>query len=250
MPVNIVGGNSASGQISILSDEFTATAQSDKDGRITCNIQRHSRLSRFFYKHKRFPIPRLIRLMLFLVNSLTRKGRLILGICLLGLVLIAVLLQKYLSGSSTFLGQYLWVTNVTVTFGALLYIRRHIATWHGAEHMAIAAYERTGSTDIKQISQESRVDDDCGGRLFPPFIAVTIVAKFVAISLGVNYTIVYLIALECMLWVDTLKGWDKIPGTSHASRLLQKYITTRTPGTQELLVAQRALQELIATHNK
>ena len=58
-----------------------------------------------------------------------------------------------------------------------------------------------------------------------------------------------LVAWEGVMWVDKLAGWDKIPGTSHASHFLQRFITTRVPGKQELLTAQRALRELVVAHN-
>lgn len=251
--VRIVGGKSTAGRVSILSDTFVATARSDEDGEVTCKVKRHSPLSRFLYKNKRLPIPRLVRMILFFVDSMTRKGRMLLGLYTLGVVL----LDKFLSSGgsvfgpsvSAFLKQYRWIIYAVVLVGALVYIHRRIATWHGAEHMAIAAYDRTGATDVQAIVRECPVHDKCGGRLFLPLVVGMIIANLVAKNFGVSETIVSLAILECMLWLDTLMGWDKIPGTSQASHFLQRWVTTRYPGKQELRTAQLALQELVAAHH-
>lgn len=251
--VRIVGGMSTAGRVSILSDMFVATAHSDEDGEITCEVKRHSPLSRFFYKNKRLPIPRLVRMILFFADSMTKKWWILLGLCTLGVVL----LEKFLpSGGSVsglsvsmFLKQYWWIIYAVVLVGVLVYIRRYIATWHGAEHMAIAAYDHTGTTNIRAIGRECPVHDKCGGRLFLPLVVGTIIANLVAKNFGVSETIVLLAILECVLWMDTLRGWDKIPCTSQVSHLLQRWITTRYPGEQELRTAQRALQELVAAHH-
>ena len=246
--VRIVGGKSTAGRVSILSDEFVATAHSERDGEITCKVKRHSPLSRFLYKNKRLPIPRLVRMILFFAVSMTRKGWVLLGLYVLGIVL----LDKFFptgSAVSAFLKQYWWLFYALIQVGALTYIHRRIATWHGAEHMAIAAYNRTGSTDTHAIACECPVHDKCGGRLILPLVVGMIIANLVAKILGVSETIGLLAILECILWVDTLNGWDKIPGTSQASYLLQRWVTTRYPGEQELQTAQRALHELVAAHH-
>lgn len=114
--------------------------------------------------------------------------------------------------------------------------------------MAIATYNRTGSTDIEDIAKESPVHDKCGTRLYLPIMAGMIIAEFVAKNFGVSHVITPLAILLGVLWMDSLIGWDKIPGISHAARLIQKHITTCVPKEQELLTAQRAMQELIAAH--
>ena len=251
MQVKIIGGKSSHGRVSIISQEFVATA-CDEGGDITCEVKRHPYLLRFLFKNKRLLIPRVVRMALLLAGGMTGRGRMLLGLYVLGMALLmARSSTSSTSGTlvSSFLKQYWWAVYVIILPAILLYTRCRIATWHGAEHMTIAAYDRTGSTDIKQIAQECPVHDKCGGRLLLPIILGAIIARLLANNLGVSDVIVSLVALECVLWVDTLRGWDKIPGTSHVSHLLQKYATTRTPGPQELLTAQRAIQGLVAQYN-
>lgn len=250
MQVNIIGGKSSTGRISILSDKFVATARSDEGGEITCEVRRHSSLARFLYRNKRLLIPRVVRMTLFLVSSMTRRDWVFLGVYTVGVLL----LDKYLpdgsvSGTIGVPPQYRWLIPLTIMAGFTWYAWLRIATWHGAEHMAIAAYERTGSTDIQSIEKECLVHDKCGGRMILPLTAAIITSVFVARIFEVSGVIVFFAAWEGVMWVDTLFGWDKIPGTSHTSHFLQKYITTRVPGRQELLTAQRAVRELIAAQN-
>lgn len=101
MKVRIVGGRSTAGKISILSDEFVATAYSNEDGNITCKVKRHSRLLRFLYKNRRLPVPRVIRLVLFFVSSMNniKKGVLIFsfGIELFGVRVNDIIISLVLS---------------------------------------------------------------------------------------------------------------------------------------------------------
>lgn len=260
--MKIIGGKSTFGRISIMSDEFMSTARSDEDGNITCRVKRHSSLSRFLYRNKNLPIPKLVRMILFFVDSMTKKGWMFLGLY----VLIVTLTEKYLLSGSLFLvlaDRYspgllnpklvflLWFLAIcaVLIIPGVTYVQLYIASWHGAEHMAIAAYDRLGSTEMRDIVQESPINDECGGRLALPLLLGAVVAVIVAKTLMVSTVFAYILMLEGLLWVDALKGWDKIPGTSQASHLLQKWITTREPGAQELRTAQLALCELIVAHN-
>ena len=240
---------STASRISILSDEFIATAHSDEDNKITCKVKRHPPLSRFLYKNENLPIPKLVRLILFSVDAMTKKGWALLGLYVFSEVLLDTFFPSIDSTAiSAFLKQYWLLVYVSILVGVLTYINRQIATWHGAEHMAIAAYDRNGSTTTLAITHECPVHDECGGRLFIPLFVGIVIANVIANKFELNETITTLAVLECALWVDTLKGWDKIPGTSHASHFLQKWVTTRYPGEQEMRTAQRALQELVTAH--
>ncbi|MBI4098447.1 MAG: DUF1385 domain-containing protein [Candidatus Magasanikbacteria bacterium] len=259
-PVKIVAGMSARGRITLCSDTFIATARLDKDGDISCETERLAPVTRFFLKNKRLPIPQLVRIVLLFADGIGKKGLLFsllfLGSCVLvGMVTGLWLRANYPPPSPAAISvrapsdQFLWVINVIIYIGGLLYINRRIATWHAAEHMAIAAYEETGSTDIQAITRASPVHDKCGSRFFLPLVAGSIIVELIAASFGISRTIIFLMILECMLWVDKLKGLDKLPGASHASRLLQRFVVTRQPGEREVRIAQRALQTLIAAHS-
>ena len=251
--MKIVGGSSYSGKISIFSDQFVAIARSSRRGVITCEVTRRPVVSNFLSRHKYLPMPLLVKMLLRLIEDFTKKQWLFIGLFAFLIYGIGPILRNIYPprpDAVTYkaLGPCLWILNAAFIVYVLTYMRRYIATWHGAEHMAIAAYERNGSTSIEQIAQECPVNDQCGGRFSAPIIMAILTSVFVSESIGVNQTVVCLMFLECILWVDRLIGFEKIPITSHLSHLLQKYITTQKPGTQELLTAQQALLGLIAAH--
>lgn len=154
MKIKIIGGKSTAGRISILSDEFVSTARSDADGNITCRVKRHSPLSRFLYRNKNLPIPKLVRMILFLVDSMTKKGWMLFGLYVLIITLmerflpagslVLMLMGKYSSGSIDVVSASLlefFAIFVPLVVLMIIYTKRCIASWHGAEHMAIAAYD-------------------------------------------------------------------------------------------------------------
>jgi uncharacterized protein YqhQ len=128
----------------------------------------------------------------------------------------------------------------------LAYIRWRIAGWHGAEHMAIAAYERSGSVTIESMLEESPIDKNCGGRLLLPLSIAIFIAMLGAEHFGINLAITDLLAIEVVLQVDHRRGWHTIPLAAQASQFLQRWITTKDPTVQELKTAQLALCTLVA----
>lgn len=243
--VHIVGGSSSDGKISIFSNEFTATARC-RNGSITCSVRRRSPLTSFLLEKKYLPIPRILRMLLLAIAGMaTWKGRLFLCLYLLAVTVWAMHSPVSVSISL----ERSWMFFCLITVQILFYTKSFVARWHGTEHMAIAAYNRSGSTEIKDIRQEVPFHEMCGGRFMFPFLAGALVAGFVAKKLGVNDTLVFLAMIEVVLWVDTLVGLERIPLASHVSRLLQEKITTEEPGYSELRTAQRALVELVAAHD-
>lgn len=240
--IRIVGGISSCGRVSILSDEFISSARY-REGRVTCEVERLSSLLRFLYKHKGLPIPRLVRMALFFADSMAKSWV---------SIFIAVFFLRAFTVNSTAASSHSIFDELTrfavVLLAVFAYSIWRVAKWHGAEHMAIAAYENSGNTDVQSIERESTINKKCGGRLILPLLASVVISNLIAKNFGVNVTIAFLAVMEAMLWVDTLKGWDNIPVTSQASDLLQKWVTTRRPETREVLTAQRALSELVRAH--
>ncbi|MDD5341985.1 MAG: DUF1385 domain-containing protein [Patescibacteria group bacterium] len=252
MKVKIVGGMSGPYRISIMSVKYAATAVVDRNGKITCDVKPR-RISSLLARLDRWPIPRLVRLCLLLLDGMPPKGMLV---CAAGIVI--GLACGYISRimhptpqprlmSDWQIAEF-WI----LTVGALVYfiyiLRRYIASYHAAEHMAIAAYERTGTTEVENISRESRINDRCGGRLILPLIMADFAAMSIASQLKIDQVIVSLIGMECVLWIDKLVDWGKLPITRQTNHLLQRYLTTRQPGDLEISTAQFALQCLIERH--
>ena len=244
-------------RITIISNRFASTAScSPKTNAISCQVKPLSRLSRWLHDFRLFPIPRLLRLVLFILNSLTRRGWIILA---LGVAAFFAL-DSFLFGgshknsgllSNSYYGilmVHALVMSVLFMVNYFVMVRVLIASWHGAEHMAIAAYQRNCSTALADIAKESPVHSHCGGRLFFPSIIVGGLAAWLVAKFNLNELATFLVAYEVTLWVDTLVGWHKIPVAAQASRVFQKYITTREPSELELQTAQRAMEELLAAH--
>ncbi len=255
MSFKIVGGKSSPGQISILSEEFISTA-SWEPGKISWEVARHPVLSRFQYRHKYLPIPKLLKFLLFMVDTATgtlpRKTSSLIAIfvTLIFVFGIKMSLTETAPTSDSDTKIFLLVMLISVIGNGFFAfsLGRSIASWHGAEHMAISAFDRDGSVSLEAIAKESPVHDSCGGRLVLPLVAAMFLGGFVATYFDLPTAISILVALECTFWVDSLIGWDKIPGTSHFSRFLQRSVTTRQPGKIELLTAHIALRELVKAH--
>ncbi len=118
--------------------------------------------------------------------------------------------------------------------------------------MVIAAYLRTKSADINEIKKESPVNDHCGTRLAIPLMLIILSINSIKSAFDLNDIATYIvlvILVECMLWIDVLRGFDRIPVFSHLSHIIQKYIVTKYPGEYELRIAQVAMQTLIDVHN-
>lgn len=259
MQIDIVGGSSDYNKITVVSTEFESTAFSNKNGQITCNVKRHSFLKRFAYKNRRnVLIPRLVTLFLILTADLKKKDWAIIGFCLLCLFSI----EKFFSGqnypadllgkTSLFITLHFKIIIVFCFVAVFLFsmIRRNpSAKWHGAEHMVISAYQHTGSSDIECIAAESPMNDKCGTMLYLPLIIGIIAANFIIKIFNINEIIAYLITFEGVITITALNGWNKVRGITRASYFLQKNKNVDTPGMQELLTAQRALQELIFAHD-
>jgi hypothetical protein len=141
----------------------------------------------------------------------------------------------------TVVGRGLVTIGVGVTFVA------RSRPWHGAEHMTIAAYERSGSTRPCDVQCESPINDHCGGRLVLPLLLVGTVWAAAPIRSRVLRLILGAVLVEAGLQVERLWGWDRIPVFAQASRLLQR-CTTRQPDEQHLAVARIAMAALLKAH--
>lgn len=245
----IIGGQSKHKKISMWTDEFISTAQCLRNGEdiiIGVEVNLLPPENRFLLKHKYLPIPQILRLLLFATS----------GMSLWKKILFYALAYFFLSFFSSFLGAahainpilppvMVYISVIALFVCSLCFIKDTVAKWHGAEHKAIAAYDH-GSTEIADTAKESRIHDKCGGGLYFPMVLMPIIASRIlgAMSIYVNFLIIFLLATECVLWIDKLIGWDKIPVFRETSRLLQRYVTTEEPGEIEILTAKAAIDGL------
>lgn len=260
MVIEILEGESCAGSISFQSKEFTAIARLGWDGQVITEVKRLSRLKRFLLRHKHFPMPKIIR---FIILSWSWWNILLLFFCLF----LSWASDNSLAISFLFPGPHptdgsrspaiasLVALSIVCVCLAILYVSRVIknirivAPWHGAEHMVLSAYEKTGEISLEKAMRESPVDDECGTRLILPVFIGMVVAFFASTKLVnvVDPLVMTLIVWEFILWIDSLWGWNKIPITSQTSRAIQK-ITTSRPSQKELTVALSALLRLVDAH--
>jgi len=262
MSIKILGGHSQCREISISSVEFVSTAKCDENGKITCQVKSYPPVIAFLRRHRRWPIPGLIRLMIVIGSQFNGKQRWLYFTTPISMLIIAWT-QRFLFPANLKISQVvspwqLWVDSlilVVILIALLGRKKESFTTWHGAEHMVIGAYDRYGSTELEIIAKQDRFHPKCGGRLLLPFVIVFVVGLSLSTRAQANLffgTLLFweVVLVELVLLVDRLIGWDKIPITAQASWLLQRYVTTRQPGELELRTAQTALIELLRTPHK
>jgi uncharacterized protein YqhQ len=200
-------------------------------------------MRRFIARHRYLPLPQAMRWLL-LFGASAKEWTLFL-IVLGGLVLA---IESCSRESQVFC---IWQgAMVAIFFAGLMVNRIKVGRWHGAEHMVALAYQTSDLTTMDEIVKHSPVHPKCGSRLLFPFFCLLLATRFLSVNLNTYDTIVLFGGLEIILWVDVFLGWEKIPGASFASYLLQKHVTTQAPGPKELKVAQLALEKLILAHEE
>jgi hypothetical protein len=246
VPIEIIGGASSVGAISIHSTEYVSIA-SLHDGIVHCEVIPFGEEHRFLMK-QRF-VPRLVRLLLIFLSDMTNPQRYMV-IFLIGAGILLLTLRPLFGAEDRPVSPWFILTLFCLSGLYNLKGVRAVAPWHGAEHMAIESYWQTGTTDLEAIKKCSPVHKHCGGRLFVPFLLILITGFCFIRPLSLKTLGFVLLAAEIILWTDHLIGLHKIPITSHASYAIQRYLTTSEPGPIELSVAHTALIELVAAHER
>lgn len=256
--ITLIGGMSFPGRIAIISDKFRSVATWNKiDGKeIIKTVVTPLPIRRILKPVLRvrwLPIPKTIRLFLFLFIS----GNLFVKLFILFFVVSAFLQIFYpsefheIEGSminpfATLMIYTLWIV---ILIAAIRFIKA-TRPWHGAEHMAIETYRKSGSSHINDIRKASPVNPRCGGRFFVPFLLISFFVPPIAHYFKFPNLLTNLIAIEVILWIDALIGFYRIPVFAQLSDLLQKYLTTKIPTDRELQTAQAALEKLLEAHTQ
>jgi len=112
-----------------------------------------------------------------------------------------------------------------------------VGRYHGAEHKAVAAYEKYGEATLENARSMSRLHPRCGTNLLAYITAAALLDPFV--SWG-PYAILQFILVS--------EAWFLFGGTRPSvavGKLLQRFLTTSEPGRRELEVAVGSLNELL-----
>ncbi len=140
-----------------------------------------------------------------------------------------------LGGVLGFFAQFPVLPLLLVFFAAMKFTS--IGRYHGAEHKAVAAYERYGEVTLDGARRSSRIHPRCGTNI----LAYIVLAALLDPLIGWwGYAILQFILIS--------EAWY-IFGESRPSiavgNFLQKYITTSEPKRSELEVAVESLNQLL-----
>lgn len=112
-----------------------------------------------------------------------------------------------------------------------------IGRYHGAEHKAVAAYEKYGDVTFDGASGMSRIHPRCGTNILIYIVAVSLVDPFIDWAPWV-----------VLQFIVITEAWF-ILGSTRVSiaigNFIQRYLTTSEPGRKELEVAVESLNELL-----
>ena len=132
---------------------------------------------------------------------------------------------------------------------ALLALRQgELASWHGVEHKAIAAYEQDGDT-----ADAAKEHDRCGSNLVAPMLAATAAGSVAVRKAGLRGPAAEgAVALGSLAVAVEVFGWSERHAETNLAKALrrpgyelQRLIGTREPTDAQIEVGQAALAEIL-----
>jgi uncharacterized protein YqhQ len=200
--------------------------------------------------NSRWFFPKFLRMFVLIVMSLPLKYKLVfLGVAcvLIGMMLYASPQQVEATMDAHFL--LIDSTLKGVAFSIAGFTLWRARGHHACEHMAISAHEQHGQMAPQYIHEASRVHRHCGGRYLFPGICIGGVGAILRVYAHQDVVVFVSLGLfELLLWLDTFVGLHNIAVMNKATTLLQLYVTTRPPTSDELEVGKAALSALIDAH--
>lgn len=112
-----------------------------------------------------------------------------------------------------------------------------IGRYHGAEHKAVAAYEKYGEATLRNAAAMDRIHPRCGTNLL---LYITLAALLDPLISWGPYAV-----LQFILVSEAWFVFGQTRPSVAVGNLLQKYLTTSEPGRKELEVAVGSLNELL-----
>ena len=112
-----------------------------------------------------------------------------------------------------------------------------IGRYHGAEHKAVAAYEKYGEVTLEGANSVSRLHPRCGTNILIYLIIVALLDPFIDWAPW--------IALQFIVISEAWFILGKTRLSIVLGNFMQKYLTTTEPGRKELEVAVESLNELL-----
>ncbi|TCJ15865.1 DUF1385 domain-containing protein [Rubrobacter taiwanensis] len=113
-----------------------------------------------------------------------------------------------------------------------------LGRYHGAEHKAVAAYERTGTVTLEEARRSSRIHPRCGTNILIYILAASLIEPFVS---WWPYAI-----LQFLLISEAWFVFGQTRPSIAVGNFFQRYFTTAEPRLGELEVAVESLRLLIS----
>jgi hypothetical protein len=138
-------------------------------------------------------------------------------------------------GALEFLATFPILPLLVVLFGFMKLTS--IGRYHGAEHKAVAAYERTGAVTLEEARRSSRIHPRCGTNILLYILIASLVEPFV--SWGPYAVLQFILISEAWFVFGQTRPSVAI------GNFFQRYFTTAEPRMSELEVAVESLNLLI-----
>jgi uncharacterized protein YqhQ len=126
---------------------------------------------------------------------------------------------------------------------------RSLAQYHGAEHKTIGGYETGGPAE-----EASKEHERCGSHLIGPLVLATTAAQLIAsrapedkrgAARATGSLAAVGVAVEVFAWMDRHRSHPLSKALARPGHLLQSAASTAEPTSEQLEVAERALDELL-----
>jgi uncharacterized protein YqhQ len=140
-----------------------------------------------------------------------------------------------LGGVFAFFAEFPILPMLLLFFAAMKFTT--IGRYHGAEHKAVAAYERQGEVTLEGARKSSRVHPRCGTNILSYIVLATLLDPFIG---WWGYAFLQFILISEAWYI-----FGKTRPSIAVGNLLQRYFTTTEPRRAELEVAVESLNNLL-----
>jgi uncharacterized protein YqhQ len=140
-----------------------------------------------------------------------------------------------LGGAFAFFAEFPILPILLIFFAAMRFTP--IGRYHGAEHKAVAAYEKYGEVTLQNAKSSSRIHPRCGTNILLYILLAALLDPLIA---WWGYAI-----LQFILISETWFIFGKTRPSIAVGNFLQRYITTTEPRRAQLEVAVESLNRLL-----
>lgn len=251
----VQGGVASSEGVTFFGDSYTVKVRETEDGNFAVTSSKAKRfLSRNSFLQYFFDLPfirgvfKIWSIFLIMVIDLISTSKLVV---LMWIVYLGYSYLRSHDGGVYVFPEWISLSAVIPLIALLIFYRRGLSkyfdllfSYHGAEHKVAATY-RAGLSldDLSALRSSSRISDYCGTRLLLSILLCSVLLEYLWPNAGEFLLFNMTISLGFELSSDLNSVWAR-PFVL-MSRLVQKYVVTKEPSDQQLLMAAAAIKELL-----